>query len=391
MSEPQRILFVSPVIPTFTGNGLAMRAAAVLDALASRHVVSLLVIPLYPSHEVTIPGAIAGLCRASCVVRHAPTIQLPSGVTADLRVGAAAKAFETSAFDRVHVHRLAAMPYARAYLAPTRRPRPSCHLDLDEVESAACRRLAALHRTRGDEAAAERVDRRAAQLERLEQDALEELDRIYVCSPIERSRLHDARQATSADVRVLPNIVRRSHEPVPPSTGPFSLLFVGTLGYAPNDDAVRRLAAGIVPALRRQSTRHIPVRVVGGGASAALRDEAAAGGVELAGYVPDLAPVYRDAGAVVVPLIAGGGTRIKVLEAFAFGRPVVSTTFGVEGLDVRDEEHALLADDADGFASQCLRLADDPNLRAALVQRAAALLERSHTPQALLRALDDGP
>jgi len=391
MSESHRILYVSPVMPAFTGNGLAMRAAAVLEALAWRHAVSLLVVPLYPPYDEPIPGAIAGLCRESRVVAWAPAIQLPSGTAVDLRAGAAAKAFANAAFDRVHVFRLAAIPYALTYLDPPHRPPPVRHLDLDEVESTVHRCRAAIHRTDGNEAAAQHEENEAERLAVIERHVLAEFDRIYVCSPNERTQLQEAGSAATAELHVLPNIVRPPHDPTTARTGPFSLLFVGTLGYFPNEDAVRRLAADIAPALRRKSERHMPIRVVGGGASSALREFAETRGVQLAGHVADLTPSYREAGAVVIPIVAGGGTRIKVLEAFAFDRPVVSTALGVEGLDVRDGEHVLLADDADLFAGHCVRLAEDPELCAALVERASEALHRSHTPEALRRVLRDVP
>src|SRR4029079_1444016 len=88
------------------------------------------------------------------------------------------------------------------------------------------------------------------------------------------------------------------------------------------------------------------------------------------GYVADLASLYRDAQVVVVPIQAGGGTRIKEIEALARRRPVVSTPLGVEGLDVVDGVHVLLGDDADAIARQCWRVVSEPGLGSRLVERA---------------------
>jgi glycosyltransferase involved in cell wall biosynthesis len=100
--------------------------------------------------------------------------------------------------------------------------------------------------------------------------------------------------------------------------------------------------------------------------------------VEVVGPVPDLAQWYRNATLVVVPLRAGGGTRIKLLEALSYRRPVVSTRLGAEGLDVIDGEHVLLADRAHHFARQCLRLMADPVLAQRLGKLGRALIEASY-------------
>ena len=84
-----------------------------------------------------------------------------------------------------------------------------------------------------------------------------------------------------------------------------------------------------------------------------------------------------------MPLRAGGGTRIKILEAFSQHRPVVSTGIGAEGLDVRQERELLLADTPDDFAAQCLRLIHDTELSASLTGRAARLLDERYTGVAL--------
>ncbi len=116
--------------------------------------------------------------------------------------------------------------------------------------------------------------------------------------------------------------------------------------------------------------------------------------VQLVGAVPDLAPWYSSADAVLVPLRAGGGTRIKVLEAFAHRRPVVSTAVGAEGTAARDEEHLLLGDTPETFARQCARLMAEPDLGEQLAARAFDLFSRTYTTAAVARALaacDDPP
>src|SRR5205814_10238117 len=101
--------------------------------------------------------------------------------------------------------------------------------------------------------------------------------------------------------------------------------------------------------------------------------------------VPDAAPCYRAADAIVVPVRAGGGTRIKVLEAFSYRRPVVSTSIGIEGIDAHDAEHVLLADTADVFAEQCVRLMRDAALAERLTEDALSLVKRAYSLEAVAR------
>jgi glycosyltransferase involved in cell wall biosynthesis len=89
----------------------------------------------------------------------------------------------------------------------------------------------------------------------------------------------------------------------------------------------------------------------------------------------------------VVPLRAGGGTRIKILEAFAHGVPVVSTRIGAEGISVADGKHLLLADDAEAFARACLQVKENPELACGLAMRASALLHERYIPARIVDAV----
>jgi glycosyltransferase involved in cell wall biosynthesis len=109
--------------------------------------------------------------------------------------------------------------------------------------------------------------------------------------------------------------------------------------------------------------------------------------VRLIGAVPEVQPWMEEADAVVVPVRAGGGTRIKILEAFSFQRPVVSTSTGTEGIAARDGEHLLISDTPEKFAGQCLRLMSDPALGARLAANARRLVEDEYSMEALARTM----
>jgi len=112
-------------------------------------------------------------------------------------------------------------------------------------------------------------------------------------------------------------------------------------------------------------------------------------GVHVTGWVEDVIPYYERSSVCVVPLRAGGGTRLKILEAMSLGRPVVSSSFGCEGLDVRDGENVLIADRPEECAEKTTRLLGDPNLRKSLSTKARQLVENQYDWDSLANRLMD--
>ena len=188
-----------------------------------------------------------------------------------------------------------------------------------------------------------------------------------VCSEL------DARRSGLPGVRVLPNGYPLPDRPAGRSTvsSPPVVVFQGTLRYPPNADAARYLVEEIGPRLR-SLVPDAQIRLVGVAppALAGLNDPPS---VTLTGQVPDMADELSLADIVVIPLRYGSGTRVKILEAFAHRVPVVSTTVGAEGLEVRPGTHLLVADDPDGVARACAHLLGDDALRHAIVEQAHAL------------------
>jgi glycosyltransferase involved in cell wall biosynthesis len=253
-------------------------------------------------------------------------------------------------------------------------------LDLDDIESDTRRRLADLTRAIGDVRAAERFRRDANFLEERERRFLHGCDRVWVCSEVDRAKL--VSRGLGGEVGVVPNTAPMAkYCPEPPVDGPFTFLFVGSMGYLPNRDAADFLCREIVPRLRRMTQRPFRFLVVGHfPPGVGIDDLAIAPEVYFQGGKEDLAACYGDAHAVVVPLRAGGGTRIKVLEAFSMARPVVTTPVGVEGIDVRDGIHVLMGADAGALALQCGRLMEEPGLARSLALAARKLYLREYCP-----------
>jgi glycosyltransferase involved in cell wall biosynthesis len=138
--------------------------------------------------------------------------------------------------------------------------------------------------------------------------------------------------------------------------------------YLPNVDATRWLTTEIFPRLLTRRPR-ATLQLVGMHAPSGLLPE----GVTASANVPRIQPYFDDADVFVVPLRAGGGTRLKIIEALAKGLPTVSTTIGCEGLAVRDGEHLLVADTAEDMVKATVRLLDDRELRRKVANNGRAL------------------
>jgi sugar transferase (PEP-CTERM/EpsH1 system associated) len=200
----------------------------------------------------------------------------------------------------------------------------------------------------------------------------EKFDRCTTVSTVDRDLLLNANPRLHVDV--IPNGVDiQKYEPLPaPSAAP-SLLFVGNMGYPPGADAAVYFCQEILPLIRRQLSA-TELWIVGRMPRPEVR-QLNGDGVHVAGQVDDVIPYYRQSAVCVVPLRAGGGTRLKILEAMALGRPVVSTTIGCEGLDVVDAQHLLIADTPRQFAEQTLRLLTDRQLYQRLSAQGRQLVE----------------
>lgn len=159
-------------------------------------------------------------------------------------------------------------------------------------------------------------------------------------------------------VVVVPNGVDTdAFSPKEVEPAPASLVFVGALNYAPNADGVTHFLREIYPLVKEREPR-VTLTIVGGGVPAWLsRIEDPS--ITVTGYVKDVGPYIHGASVVIVPLRAGGGTRLKVLEAMASGKAIVSTSIGCEGIEASHQETLLVADTPREFADSVLRLIKD--------------------------------
>lgn len=154
---------------------------------------------------------------------------------------------------------------------------------------------------------------------------------------------------------------------------PRHLAFVGSMDWMPNEDAVLHFCRDILPRVR-QAEPGVTLSIIGRSPTAAVKRLAQEAGVEVSGTVDDVRTHLGPACATVVPLRVGGGTRLKIFEAMAAGKAVISTTIGAEGLPTESGRHLLIADSAEDFAAAILRVIREPDLRRRIEREARALV-----------------
>ena len=178
-------------------------------------------------------------------------------------------------------------------------------------------------------------------------------------------------------VEVVPNGVDTSlYQPMPFEEGKPAFVFVGNMNYNPNVDAVRYFVHEILPEIRKKAGE-VYFWIVG----VNPRDSVmalAGDNVYVTGKVEDVRPYYQRSQVCVVPLRAGGGTRLKILEAMALGRPVVSTSIGCEGLEVTDGKNILIADDPRDFANKVIQVINSKIMREYISNNARQLVETQY-------------
>ena len=225
----------------------------------------------------------------------------------------------------------------------------------------------------------------AVLLRAAEREAATRPDLLFAVSDHERGYYQARGQRP---VHLIPNGVDcGAYEMLPEGrTGPPVILYLGSMSWQPNADAALFLANEVLPLVRRR-VPDARLRIVGRDPPPQVRS-AAAEGVEVTGGVDSVIPHLRDASLMAVPLEAGGGTRLKILEALAAGLPVVSTLIGAEGLDLTDGEHLVIAS-RDQFADSIVRLLTDRELGHRLARSGRIAVRRGYDWGAIGRKASD--
>ena len=390
-TRPLNILFATPYLPSPPQFGGARRLDGLMTGLARRHTVSVVSL-LNPAEDDAHPESLratGAYCKKVVTVSNPPfgfsvrrrrLGQLRSlaswhsfewrnyvnpALTARLRQLLAEERFDVVNFE------FSQMAAYRAALAPPYRP--VFVLDEHNIEYEILRRTAA------SESGPLRRFYNAVNWRKLRREELAAwrgFDAVTVTSTHDRDLLLRDRPATRT--AVVPNAVDLEHfraRPGAPPPEPATLLFFGAINYFPNSDGLKyfigeilpRLRA-LVPGVRLKVVGHTPPHLLALGSAE----------VEMKGFVPDLRAEIERAAVVIAPLRLGGGTRLKILEAMAMSKAVVSTPEGAEGLEVTHDRDLLLADTPGGFAEQVARVLGDDGMARRLGDSARRLVEERY-------------
>jgi glycosyltransferase involved in cell wall biosynthesis len=272
----------------------------------------------------------------------------------------------TTAFDLVHVDSLDLMAHLPACDGT---PIVCVHHD---VTSTQLRRRAAIERTEWRRAY---LRRQATLMARAERDWCARLAANVVVSPQDARSLGEI--APGARVMVVPNGV--DVDEFRPSAVPGrGAAYVGGLHWFPNVDALDFFATDILPHVRRASPS-VPIQWIGSATAEERRHYLGRYGIDVTGYVDDVRPLMEQAACHIVPLRAGGGTRLKILNSWAMGKPVVSTAIGCEGLDAVDGRNILIRNDPKAFAEAMHAVMLDAALARRLGAAGRATVEQTYS------------
>lgn len=382
-----RLLFLTPQFPYPPHKGTTLRNYNLIAQLAQRHTIDLLSfhdtadVPTTPLTALCERIAVMPAPRRSTARRAADTLLSPWPDMA-LRLWSTRFADQLRAwladrvYDVIQMEGIELARYARSL--PWRDSGALLIFDAHNAEYLLQQRMARAERAvHGWSLGAIYSTLQARKLRRFERQSSRLADRVVCVSEADAAALRTLDPTLRP--AVIPNGIDTSFyaraRVRPLDLPPHSLVFTGTMDYRPNVDAMLWLVDQVWP----QITAAAPdarLYIVGQRPHPRLDRLRGDPAITLTGAVDDTRPYIAGAGAYVIPLQVGGGTRFKLLEALALQAPVVSTTLGVEGFAVTDGREVLLADDAGRFAQAVLTVWRQPDLRRALGQAGLAFAAR---------------
>lgn len=237
----------------------------------------------------------------------------------------------------------------------------------------------------------------AKRVKRYEGELLQEVDHVLTVTDIDKKLLEDALFSVRSNsngfvspISVFPIAVdTQIKAPIKRKSNSRNIVTLGTLHYPPNADGIRWFFNDVFPLVQK----HIPditLTIIGKNPPQDFLELASQnpGVVTVTGYVDDLVPFMEDAALMIVPVRAGGGMRVRILEAFSFAMPVVTTTVGLEGIAAVENRDVLIADTPVEFAEQVVRLMRDVSLQERLAVNGRKLAEEKYDWQVVLNAME---
>jgi polysaccharide biosynthesis protein PslH len=383
--EPLSILYVSPMPASPPRFGAQARVHGLMTQLARRHNLAAVILLDEEFDAEECRRAMQSYCREVVLVPN-PHRSLLKHRLRQLRSLASTRSFERlrvtvpalqRALDQVLLARrfdivnleFSFLGHFELRQAPSGERLPLLVVDSHNIDYELARQYA-----RAGDSLARRLYARAnwRKLRREELGTYRDADGVYLCSAADERRLLD--QVPGVRTAVIPNAADVEYyqpRPTDPRPDGRTVVFFGLLSYVPNLDGVIHFVEDIWPRIAKAHP-DARLKIVGGRPPPSLL--ALAGPrVELTGFVPDLRPHLAAAAAVVVPLRLGGGTRLKIVEAMAMGKAIVSTTLGAEGIEAAPGRDLLIEDQPAAFADAVNRLLADPHLAACIGQSARRL------------------
>lgn len=353
-SSRDNALFLTPEEPKPGTGGGGLRSTSLLEYLRTKYHVTVQSFTL-PHHSKTF--AARAWRNAGRFVRGVPPlVDRFAGCENQLDPVLTARRYRAAVIEHFWC-----APYADAI-------RPHCDilaLDLHNIES----ELAATHACAAGGVESILHRRFARAYRKLEREWIPKFDVVLVASEQDRARVEHR-----ANVLAYPNALPVIELPQVDQEN--AIVFSGNLEYHPNIEAVRWFASAIWPRLRKPG---LEWRLAGRNPEAIAHLVKGDATIRVIGPVDDAVVEIAKARVAVVPLLSGSGTRFKILEAWAAGRAVVSTTIGAEGLGAVDGRHLLLADDPESFADAVEKLLDNPAQARGLAAAGRALYLEKYT------------
>jgi len=391
-----RLLLVAPMVPDANGVGLSMRLSVFADALARLGEVDTIVVPVFDADAILQQARERGVAAIDTRGRQDTLFSLlarisdpderlrqflaygrgsrhaviSSSVVAELRARLDRRAYALAHFGRLYLaDAVAALP-----------PGVSATLDFDEDDALGWQ----LPMGNIDPHVRAWHDAEAVAEDRLISRRAASFDALFIAGDADRQTILERHPGLAIDI--VENAIAFPSQADRRDDGQ-TLLFVGTMGYAPNREGVAWFLDQVWPELRARHGDRLHFHIVGRAMPEAFRRRHGHDGIDIVADAPDVAPHYAAATLAIAPLFSGRGTRLKLIEAAAYAVPVVATSAASAGLPFSDPQSMWIAEDKDTFIAAVSAALASPVERSRRAKQALDLARRRHDRELVVSAL----
>jgi sugar transferase (PEP-CTERM/EpsH1 system associated) len=400
MNKSGKILFISPQLPYPLNVGSKIRIYNLLKSYSAKHEVTLICFTQnaeeseYLHNVRNVCTKVRGIPIETAYMRNqspykvgrvlsrllAPLpFSIKSFVSPEMTTEIMAE-MKAEDYDVLHVEKIFMASYALG-IAGGRKAKANMLtlLDIDDIESRKMKQLARLSAVSSGKCL-KYLD--YMKLKYYEKTVFNQYSCCFVCSERDKELL--TAEGLSANIEVIPNGIDITNNECRESSPNYEniILFLGAMNYEPNEDAAVYFAKRIFPLLKRR-VKTAKFVIAGKDPTDRIRKLHNGNDICVTGYVENVKKLFSECTIFVVPIRAGGGTRIKILEAMSMKKPVVSTSIGCEGIEVLDGEHILKADNPEHFAAQCMDLLFDKHKRDIIAFNARSLVAEKYSWSAI--------